>query len=375
MLAALLAAFSCACHPQATSDGGSSDTPVTPTPEPEPAVPAFAKGADISWASEMEAGGIKFKKADGTAAPLLDVLKSCGMNAIRLRVWVDPYKGWCGKDDVVAVAQKVHVAGMDLMIDFHYSDFFADPSRQLIPAAWVGDKADLSKMCAHVSSHTTEVLQALKGAGVPVKWVQIGNETRNGMLYGTGDLVYANKNAEFASYVRLSNAGYDAAKAVYPDALVMPHIDNAFDASNNAWWFSQFKAQGGRFDMVALSHYPQAGSLSAADANAKAVAYIRSAAATLGVKVMVSEVGVKTPADEATAASVLKSFIDSVKDLDACAGVFYWEPEVYGGWKPAVYSDAAAIERYTGRRETWNGYDMGAFTSAGTPSSVLSAFL
>ncbi|MBQ2173256.1 MAG: glycosyl hydrolase 53 family protein, partial [Bacteroidales bacterium] len=78
-----------------------------PEPTPGPDTPTFYKGADISWASEMEAGGIKFKKKDGTEAPLLEVLKSCGINAIRLRVWVKPYGGWSGKADVVNVAKKV----------------------------------------------------------------------------------------------------------------------------------------------------------------------------------------------------------------------------------------------------------------------------
>ena len=111
-------------------------------------------------------------------------------------------------------------------------------------------------MSQHVADHTTEVLKALKDAGVSVNWIQIGNETRIGMLFPLGQLNYNNKGTEFAGFVKLYMAGYNAAKAVYPEALVMPHINNAFDVSHASWWFSSFKAQGGKFDMIALSHYP-----------------------------------------------------------------------------------------------------------------------
>ena len=244
----LMAAFACGGN-NLTPTPEPAPTPDPPTPDPPaPVVNTFAKGADISWASEMEAGGIKFKKKDGTEAPLLDILKDCGFNAARLRVWVNPYGGWSGKEDVLAVAQKVKAAGLDLMIDFHYSDFFADPSRQKIPADWEADKDNLDKLCQRVSAHTKDVLQALKDAGVTVKWVQVGNETRNGMLWpagqlwtGSGDIPDGRKH-----FARLYNAGYDAAKGVYAEAVVMPHLNNAYE--DNKWWFEEMKAEGAKFD-------------------------------------------------------------------------------------------------------------------------------
>ena len=368
-LAALFAFLSC---------GSSAKSDPEPTPEPPgPEKPAivFAKGADISWASEMEAGGRSFKKKDGTAAPLLDVLKDCGFNAIRLRVWVNPYEGWSGKGDIVSVAKKVKAAGLSLMVDFHYSDFFADPSRQLVPSVWKADANDVDKMAVHVAEHTKDVLSALKGTGVEVKWIQIGNETRGGMLYPAGKLNYDRKGDEFYGFLKLYNAGYDAAKAIFPDAYVMPHLNNAYDSSNNTWWFGQFKAQGGKFDMVALSHYPQY-EKDPSGTNSKAVSYIKSAAAALGVPVMISEVGVKSKANEASAKSLLKSFMDQVTKLDQCAGVFYWEPEVDGVWKPEIYTKPAELSKYSGKTETgaWNAYDQGAFTTDGKPTSVLDVF-
>jgi len=338
-------------------------------------VPSFAKGADISWVSEMESDGKKFKKRDGTTADILDVLKEVGVNAIRLRVWVDPTGGWSGKDDVVKLAGRATKAGLPVMVDFHYSDFFADPSRQTVPASWSADKADLTQMAKHVADHTTEVLTALKEAGVSPAWIQIGNETRNGMLWPLGQLWAVNGSTPggWANFTQLYNAGYDAAKAVFPKAVVMPHLNNAFKATDNAWWFGELKKNGGKFDAVALSHYPQYES-DWASTQEQALAYIKQAATTLGVPVMVSEVGVKTPANATLAAQVLSEFMTEVQKIDKCAGVFYWEPEVYGGWKPAVYGNADAIYKYTGKRETWNAYDMGAFTAEGKASPVLDAF-
>jgi arabinogalactan endo-1,4-beta-galactosidase len=267
------------------------------------------------------------------------------------------------------------------MVDFHYSDFFADPSRQKIPAAWEADKGSLDKMSQHVADHTTEVLKALKDAGVSVNWIQIGNETRIGMLFPLGQLNYNNKGTEFAGFVKLYMAGYNAAKAVYPEALVMPHINNAFDASHASWWFSSFKAQGGKFDMIALSHYPQEAwdgktQLDAATANSRAVASIRSLSGSLNVPVMVSEVGVKTPAGEATAKQLLQSFVDEIKKIKGCAGVFYWEPQVDGSWRPEVYTKPDELKRLTGQSQSgwWNAYGMGAFTTGGKPTSVMDVF-
>ena len=114
-------------------------------PEPEPQtvvpVPGFAKGADVSWASEMEKDGRTFRLKNGTQADIFDVLKELGINSIRLRVWVNPTGGWSGPEDVVRLASRAYKAGLAVMVDFHYSDFFADPARQTIPKAWEADKA------------------------------------------------------------------------------------------------------------------------------------------------------------------------------------------------------------------------------------------
>lgn len=366
LLACTALLFSSGCQDPVITD------PVIPPLEPV-TTPAFACGADVSWLSEMEHDGKTFKKADGTTADLFAVLKDCGINAIRLRVWVDPPGGWSGKADMLNLATRAARAGLALMVDFHYSDFFADPGRQTIPSAWAGDKDNLEKMCSHVAEHTTQVLQALKDADIKPAWIQVGNETRNGMLWPVGQLWTASGDIPDGRkhFAKLYNAGYDAAKAVFPDAIVMPHLNNAYE--DNAWWLRQIRAQGGKFDAIALSHYPQAESAySATQYNQKALSNIKSLYSEFKLPVYVSEVGVK-PA-KSDAASVLQAFMDEARKLDGCKGVFYWEPEVYGGWKPAVYSNLDEIKRLTGKAETWGPYDQGAFTSDGRPHEIMNAF-
>lgn len=348
----------------------------------EPVVPeeevSFARGADISWASEMEydmvhnpsrINGTAFKDAKGNTG-LLPVLKATGVNAIRLRVWVKPEdaNGWSGKEDVVNMAKRAAEAGMSVMIDFHYSDFFADPGRQDTPSEWSG--LGLSGLCAKVAEHTKDVLSALKSAGVAPLWVQVGNETRPGMLWETGRL-YNDKGdiaGGWSNYAALSNAGYDAVKAIFPKAQVIVHIDNAYQ--DNTWFFDKLKAQGGKFDMIGLSHYPMNNSSMTWKAmNSAAVLNIKSLASKYGCRVMVCEVGVNNPASDRSASTLCMSdFLNSVKSLSVCAGVFYWEPQVDGKWRPSIYEKPG---------RNWGAYGMGAFTSDGsalTPTSILAPF-
>lgn len=363
----------CAC-------GGGNDDPTapepkplptptpTPTPDPNPTPDtsvSFYKGADISWVTEMEKDGKKFYQASGKETDCFELLKTLGMNAIRLRVWVNPenaYGNYSNQTDVVAKAKRAKAAGMDVMIDFHYSDFFADPGKQTKPEAW--KNKSLAELKTAVADHTTAVLKAVKDAGVTPKWIQIGNETRNGMLWPEGQLWDEKGDLAngWSNYAGLSNAGYNAAKAIFADAAVMVHQNNAWEDLD--WWFKKFKAAGGKFDMIGLSHYPQAeADKTWQNVNQLALNHIQSLANTYKCKVMVCEVGVKTNANESLAAQILSAFMTEAKKINGCAGVFYWEPQVYGGWKPAYYQTL-----------NWNAYDMGAFNSSGKPSKVMDAF-
>ena len=230
----------------------------------------FALGADISWVTEMESQGHKFYNAAGQERECTALMKECGLNAIRLRVWVDPSKhgGWCDVEDMVVKAVRAKDLGMDVMVDFHYSDFWADPSKQVKPAAW--KDMDLGQLKEAIRNHTTEALQALKAKGVTPKWEQVGNEIRPGRLRdedaslsgaswsGESTIDYdGNRKVSFkenwANLAAFITAGYDAVKSVFPQAVVIVHLDNGFDKSLYTWFFDELKKNGGKWDMIGMS--------------------------------------------------------------------------------------------------------------------------
>lgn len=231
----------------------SDDTNTTPQTEHTYDMTGFAKGADISWLTEMEASGKKFYNAKGSEQDCMTLLRDLGTNSVRIRVWVDPADGWSGKQDVLVKAGRAKMLGERIMIDFHYSDSWADPGKQNIPSAWTDFKDDLTKMKAAVAEHTKDVLTTLKNNGIDVEWIQIGNETRTGMLWPLG-LVSDNK---FDNYAALNNAGYDAAKAVYPDAQCIIHIDRGNEIGGFTWMFDGLKATGAKWDVIGMSLYPE----------------------------------------------------------------------------------------------------------------------
>ena len=224
---------------------------------------SFALGADISWTTKLEDMGCKFRSKDYKEKECTALMKEIGMNAIRLRVWVNPEDGYSGKEDVLEMARRAKRNGMKLMIDFHYSDSWADPGKQVIPAAWLD--LDLNGLCNAVAKHTRDVLEALKAEGIDVAWVQVGNEVNDGMLYhkalNEGSGVYADwaggciSKGGKENYIALNNAGYDAVKAVYPDAKVIVHISNG-QTIGTAEWVLDALGSKGKYDIIGLSLYP-----------------------------------------------------------------------------------------------------------------------
>ena len=341
----------------------------------------FARGADISWCTEMLADGKPFYNADGKETEINALMRSCGMNAIRLRVWVEPsLGGWCGTDDVVAKAVAARQAGMDVLIDFHYSDFFADPSRQSIPAAWTGKS--LAELASLVKEHTTEVLTALQAAGVEPRWVQIGNETRSGMLYSQYDAAahswsdaknmatgstLSQKGGSWANFTTLSNAGYEAAKA---DVVCISHLNTQQGETDLNWWFDAFRQAGGKCDMIGLSHYPMGwnamgekqATTDALASNTSLIALARRLYNAYALPIMVVETGVYCEYVEG-GKEVMSDLFDQCRGTDFIDGIFYWEPEQYNWWKPAVYQTIG-----------WGNYNMCAFLHDGRPSAILDAF-
>lgn len=314
---------------------------------------SWAKGADISWLSEMEHDSVFHDDC-------ITTMRAMGMNAVRLRVWVNHTTGWSNKPDMLSLAKRAAEQGQRIMIDIHYSDFFADPSHQTIPAAW--QKYDYPTMLEAVREHTLDVLYTLKEAGIKPEWVQIGNETPNGMLWPMGKV--NKEEGEWEHYAGFTAMGYDAAKEAFPDITVIVHVDNAYEQRD--WFWTQMAAHGGKWDMIGLSHYPMMsawnGGKTWQEMNELAETNIRRLISQWHCPVMIAEIGMF--ANDTISATVMADFVQRAQAIDSCAGIFYWEPEVFGGWRPAEYIPLG-----------WGSYDMGAFTPEGQPSEVMKILL
>ncbi|MBO4659949.1 MAG: glycosyl hydrolase 53 family protein, partial [Prevotella sp.] len=209
----------------------------------------FWLGADISGTTELEAYGVKLYNNKGEIRENTALMKELGLNAIRLRVWVNPRGGFSSKEDVLEMAKRAKYYDMAIMIDFHYSDWWADPGKQPIPAAW--QYFSYGEMQYALAAHTRETLQLLKDNHIDVRWVQVGNETTHGFLWPMGR---AEENME--QYAGLTEAGYKAVKSVYPDATVIVHLDAGCDPQRYDFIFDGLKKYGAHWDMIGISVYP-----------------------------------------------------------------------------------------------------------------------
>ncbi|MEV1024808.1 glycosyl hydrolase 53 family protein [Streptomyces sp. NPDC050264] len=204
-------------------------------------------GADVSSLKKNEDCGAVYRNASGASADALAVLAGAGMDHARLRVWVDPADGYCDRTRTLAMAKRVKAAGLELLVDFHYSDTWTDPGAQTVPAAWAGHSyAQLKK---DVYDHTYDVLRALKAQGTTADMVQIGNELNGGMLWPTGS------TSNWAQLAGLLTAGADAAKAVSAGTRVALHLANGGDNSLYRTWFDKAVSYGVPFDVIGLSFY------------------------------------------------------------------------------------------------------------------------
>lgn len=307
----------------------------------------FAKGADVGWLTQMEASGVQFYNSSGTQQECMQILKGLGMNTIRLRVWVNPSGGWNGQTDVVNKAVRAKNLGLRVMIDFHYSDSWADPGQQTKPAAWSSHA--IAQLRTDVANHTTAVLNALKSAGVTPEWVQVGNETNNGMLWNDG-----RASTSMANFASLITSGCNAVKAVFPSAKVIVHISNGYDNALFRWIFDGLQANGAgsKYDVIGMSLYPTTSNWSTL--TSQCLTNMNDMVSRYGKDVMVVEVGM-----DVSAASTCKSFLaDIIAKTKAVSGgrglgVLYWEPQAYNSWQ---------------------GYNLGAFGSNGRPTIALDAF-
>ena len=215
----------------------------------------FIKGMDLSTLQEMEQCGAKYFYG-GKERDILDIMRDCGVDTIRLRIWNDPKSEegepyGAGNNDLkttLAIARRVSDAGFGVLLNFHYSDFWADPGKQIKPKAWQDFGPD--ELAKAVYDFTEDSLRAAVSAGVNVTMVQVGNELSNGLLWPEGRTPRYDCIASFVS------AGIRACRAVCRDVPVMLHLDNGGNNALYREWFDEYQKRGEDFDFIGLSYYP-----------------------------------------------------------------------------------------------------------------------
>jgi arabinogalactan endo-1,4-beta-galactosidase len=223
------------------------------------------------------------------------------------------------------------------MIDFHYSDGWADPGQQTKPAAW--SSHTISQLYNDVYAHTQGILNYLKSNGVTVEWVQVGNEINGGMLWPQGS------TSNWPQLTGLINSGYNAVKSVYPSASVVIHLANGYKGAEVQSFFDNLRNNGGKFDIIGLSHYPPANDW--LNYNNMLAQTMNNVTARYNKPVMITEVGMDWQ-QAATANKMMTDLLGKVKWLgDKGAGVFWWEPQAYPGWQGYTMGALDASGKFT----------------------------
>lgn len=217
------------------------------------------RGADLSNLPKNEDNGATYFSADGTPVDAVDAFANAGANLVRLKVWVDPADGYNETAHVVAMAERATAAGMQVLVDFHYSDRWTDPGAQGIPSAWAG--MNVAEMTAALYAHTRDVMTALVASGVTPYAAQIGNEINPGMLWPLGQTWDIDPNddvvgAQWDSLAGFLSAGSRAVTDVSPQTKTLLHLTNINNGIDGlTWWFDEVTARNVPFDLIGLSYY------------------------------------------------------------------------------------------------------------------------
>jgi arabinogalactan endo-1,4-beta-galactosidase len=337
---------------------------------PPPALAANSlsmRGADVSSVQRSLDLGAKYYDAAGNARDPLDILAGVGVNYVRLRVWNNPASGYNNKAKVLAYARTVKAKGMKLMIDFHYSDTWADPGKQYKPAAWASH--GIGQLQSDVYNYTYDVCRSLRDQGTTPDSVQIGNEINVGMLWNDGKVI----NNDFTNLSLLLKAGYNATKACNGGTQVIIHTADADSDAHARWFYDGIRAKGVPWDITGLSYYCMwHGSL------ANLYNVITDVRYRYGKPVVIAETAYPFTADNADwqgnsvggsepcsgyratwdgQATEFAHVQNTARNAGAI-GVFYWEPTWYAipgnGWDPANINgtgdqwDNMAIFNWTG---------------------------
>lgn len=330
----------------------------------------FAYGADIGWVSQLESEGVTWVDVNGNQQDPIALLKEKGVNSVRLRVFVNPpenfywYKdnttwtmlGFTDKQSVISAAVRASSLGMRVMVDFHYSDVFADPAHQITPDAW--SSFDEDQLIQAIYDHTSDVMLALKEHGVIPEWVQVGNEINPGILLPTGS------TNNFSALTRFLNSGYAAVKAVSPTSKVITHLAHGANNSDSRFFFDNFlTTYQGKTDVIGFSIYPYWESSTIDQLKPSLISNLNDMAERYGKEVMIVEVGglEGNPNDSYHTLYQAIDAVNSVSD-EKGIGVFYWEPAAHSSVLPDNYElGATAIYgektlQFTTALDAFNNY-------------------
>ena len=217
----------------------------------------FIFGVDASCVPSLEAGGVKYYDHNGEEKDVYQILSENGVNYIRVRVWNDPFDkdgngyggGNCDIENAIEIGRRATKYGMKLLVNFHYSDFWADPSKQMVPKAWRGMSIDEKSEALY--QYTKKCLEKLVGAGIDVGMVQVGNETNGGMC---GE--WSSSAGGWKRITQLMSAGSRAVREVCPDALIAIHFANPEKVTNYESYSANLDYYGVDYDVFASSYYP-----------------------------------------------------------------------------------------------------------------------
>jgi len=305
----------------------------------------FIKGADVSFIPQIEDNGGVYKE-DGVSKDPLEIFKDHGINYIRLKLWHTPAENYNNLGKILSMANRIEAHGLKLLLDFHYSDTWADPRQQRKPKAW--ENIPFAALKDSVYQYTKNVIQALNTQGTPPAMVQIGNEINAGMLWNDGRVGgnYDSNWPNFAALVKEGIRGVRESCAFGDSIKIMIHIANAAKNSTCRWFFDNLIANGVNFDVIGLSFYPWwHGTLSQVKSNLNDLAsrykkdlivveyaypwtlqWFDSQNNIVGSQ---SQLHVGYPASVDGQASFIRDLMNIVRQTkdDRGKGLFYWAPE------------------------------------------------
>ena len=207
------------------------------------------RGADISFLEQQENCGINFFK-NGENTPVLQILSEAGVNWIRLRLWHTPKDNWNNLEHTLKNAQKIKAAGFRFLLDIHYSDSWADPSKQNIPKDW--EKYNFKELCSAFEKYTADITEKFNASGCTPDMIQIGNEITNGMLWQYGKL---SGNQGFKNFTTLLKKAAAVIRKNCPNTKIMLHIDKGDNNAVSEWFFNIMKTYDVDYDVIGLSYY------------------------------------------------------------------------------------------------------------------------